>query len=98
DSEKFELNNDHANLDSLKTLLLSQSEVLKGIHLPLAKMEGWFISFEKVLISYDMNVHMSAFHVSAGMKAYNEWNLNEITRTLFGKMWNSIDSTPKFDK
>ncbi|CAG8609386.1 23755_t:CDS:2, partial [Cetraspora pellucida] len=225
DSEKFELDNDHADLDSLKTLLLSQSEVLKGIHPPLTKsrlqffidtervqklasstllrvlettsekplilrypfsdnsisirinlgrpwlvatiphnsgiwlnsrqraidkfdilktdprphffffnndtqteiineyefnemvkqispnnnkvrhvsvtvrVEGWFISLEKVLISYyDMNVHMSDFHNSAGMKAYSEWNLSEITRTLFGEMWDSIDSTPKFDK
>lgn len=41
---------------------------------------------------------MSDFHVSAGMKAYSEWNLSEITRTLFGEMWDSIDATPKFDK
>ncbi|CAG8492325.1 23852_t:CDS:2 [Dentiscutata erythropus] len=33
-----------------------------------------------------------------GMKAYSEWNLSEITRTLFGEMWDSIDFTPKFDK
>ncbi|CAG8792454.1 6171_t:CDS:2, partial [Gigaspora rosea] len=33
-----------------------------------------------------------------GMKAYSEWNLSEITRTLFGEMWSSIDATPKLNK
>lgn len=35
DSHKYELDNDHADLASLKTLVLSRSEVLKGIRPPL---------------------------------------------------------------
>ncbi|CAG8640314.1 18098_t:CDS:2, partial [Cetraspora pellucida] len=198
DPGKFELDNDHADLDSLKTLLLSQSEVLKGIHPPLDKTRlqffidteriqklasstllralettsekplilrypfsdnrvsirinlgrpwlvatiphnsgMWFNSRQRAIDKFDVlktdpRPHFFFFNndtqteitneyefndmveqispndnkvrqVSVtvrveGMKAYSEWNLSEITRTLFGEMWDSIDSTPKFDK
>ncbi|RIB20845.1 hypothetical protein C2G38_2178271 [Gigaspora rosea] len=173
DSYEYELDNDHADLYNLKTLVLSQSVVLKGIHPPLDEKTTskkplilrypfsdnsvsirinlgrsclvatiphnsgmWFNSRQRAIDNFDIlktdpRPHFIFFNNDTqteiineyefnemveqispknkvrqvyvtvrveGMKAYSEWNLSEITRTLFGEMWDSIDAIPKFDK